>query len=131
MDGSGVAGPMPRVGPPDDFLWRAGDPRSEPDWGLIEGVRYALWFAAHTDAMAIPEGWPEGLFPMKLIERGADAYLILRRAILRMPALSDRGRAAKAALALHDLNGPGIREANDLGGMAMLALAEDLIARIM
>lgn len=63
-----------------------------------------------------------------------DAWMRLyhqaRQAALSMPALTDADRAAHAVLALVDLERVKVRRDNDLAGMALLVLAEDLIARI-
>lgn len=116
--------------PPDDFLYSAGDPRDAPDQVLIDGVRYALWFARETERMARPEYSAIGRVPVRVLGQGYSAFAIMRRAVSGIPAISDRGRAAKMALTLWDMDRAAVRRANDPAGMAVLALAEDLIAKI-
>lgn len=97
-----------------------------PDGPMLTCAGLCLMAASVLNERAATEGWPEAS-----ILRWSDIYSEARAQVLRSCPKTDAGIAAKVAVLLSDLPSRSVRENNDLAGMAMLALAEDLIARIM
>lgn len=73
----------------------------------------------------------QGLVTDEELDTWMRHYHQLRREALALPAVTDGDRAALAILTITEMRRDVVRRDGDLAGMAMLALAEDLIARIM